>query len=390
MTKRAGFLFTAFEPSGDILAASVIAQLKKADPDVPIWALAGPHCQRAGAELIEQTTQHAAMLFDSLKQAPAHWQRLRRIAKWIKANPLVALVPTDSPAANWSICKLVRRYQRQARIVHLVAPQLWAWGPWRINKLRRLSDHVLCLLPFEPAWFEQRGVQATFVGHPLFTGATPPPAAHRGNDTPTRLALLPGSRNGEIQRNWPTMRSAFEQLQRRHPGLTGRVAALDERAAALIHQVDRQTRGSDALPESMQVISGQTPAILDWCDLALVVSGTATLQIATHQKPMVVLYNISGLSRMMYASVGRWVLTTQTFALPNLIAEWQGQGRVVPEFAPHNGAVEPVAAAVEQLLLDPEARRRQLQALAQVVKAFAARDFSHAGESILAVTARNP
>ena len=387
MTQRAGFLFTAFEPSGDALAASVIAQLKARHPDEPIWALAGRRSAAAGAELLEESTQQASMLLESLRHVRRHWQRLGRLRPWLNAHRIKALVPTDSPAANWPICKLVRRQQPEAKIVHLAAPQLWAWAPWRIGKLRRLTDHVLCLLPFEPAWFEPRGVPATFVGHPLFAQRRPTPALGATCAAPTRLALLPGSRTGEIKKNWPTMLAACQALQRRHAGLTARVAALDTRTAALIQDVGRQGDGPAVLPETIQLLSGQMDAVLNWCDLALVVCGTAVLEVATYGKPMVALYNVSGVERLGYALARRWLFATETFSLPNLIAQWQGLGRVIPELAPHAGQVEPVVAALEQLIVDPEARRRQQQALAQVVSAFSDGTFSDAAERLLAVVA---
>ena len=384
MTQRAGFLFTAFEPSGDALAAAVIAQLKALRPDEPIWALGGPRCRAAGAEMLEETTEHAVMLFDSLRLLQAHRRRLSRLERWLEAHPIAGLVPTDSPAANWSICKLVRRRQRQAQIVHLAAPQLWAWAPWRIDKLRRLTDHLLCLLPFEPAWFERRGVPATFVGHPLFAEARPATAPAAAGQSP-RLALLPGSRTNEIKKNWPTMRAACDVLQGRHAGLTARVAALDERSAALIHDVERRTRGAAPLPATITVQPGQIGAVLDWCDAVLVVSGTAALEVATYGKPMVVLYNISAVERLIYHALRRWMFDTTTLSLPNLVAEWQGLGRVVPEFVPHDGRVDPVVRALEPLLVDPAARQRQCASLAQVVAAFADGDFSRTAARLLEV-----
>src|SRR5699024_836891 len=123
-------------------------------------------------------------------QALQHRTRLKRLAKWMRADDcnLAAVVAVDSPAANWSICKLARRHQPQAIILHLAAPQLWAWGEWRIRKLRRLTDGVLCPLPFAPAWFAARRVIPVFGGHPLtyaVAGARanpPPPGSERSEE----------------------------------------------------------------------------------------------------------------------------------------------------------------------------------------------------------------
>ena len=96
-------------------------------------------------------------------------RRKADLATWLGQHDIAAHVPVDSPAANWSMCRATRNVQPNASVVHLVGPQLWAWAEWRIRRLRKLTDHVMCLLPFEPAWFGERGVSGTFVGHPLFT-----------------------------------------------------------------------------------------------------------------------------------------------------------------------------------------------------------------------------
>jgi lipid-A-disaccharide synthase len=378
-------LFTAFEFSGDEHAAPVIAQLKKVRPEIPIYALGGPRMAAAGAELIERTTDKAAMLHNAAAQALEHKRRLGRLRAWLEGRQIAALVPVDSPAANWSICALVRRQQppeSQARIIHLVAPQLWAWGGWRIGKLRRLTDHVLCLLPFEPAWFAARGVAASFVGHPAFAGEfaeTPDPRTLEGAlPGHPRLALLPGSRRGEITANWPTMLEVFQRLRTKHPTLTGAVAAVDENIARQVREISAARVGG--MP-GLEVRIAETPTVLAWCDAALVTSGTATLHVAVRGKPMVVIYNIS---RLGWNILGRWIVRTRTFTLPNLLAPGApstgGQAasgtHVVPEFVPHFRQVEPVLAAMDRLLADPSAGAAQRAAFARIAEQFRGHDFA--------------
>lgn len=358
------YLFSAFEHSGDALAAAVIPQLLKREPDARIYAFGGHRAEAAGAELIETTTQHAAMFLETLKHAWAHQARLRRLRAWLAEHPLAALVPTDSPAANWSICKLVRRTQPQARIVHLAAPQLWAWAPWRIGKLRYCTDHLLCLLPFEPAWFQPRDVPATFVGHPLFDRTYE--AAPLQQPSPvTNVALLPGSRRSEIEMNWPTMLDAAKQLLARHPQLTLHVAALDEKVAARIAEL------SGSLPDRLEVHVGKVDRVLSWAHVVLAVSGTVTLETAAYRRPMVIFYNVS---RLGYA-IGRHLVTTDTFTLPNLISKWLGLGHVVPELTPHFGAVEPLVERVDALITDADVWQRQRGHLEEVVRPFGGRQF---------------
>lgn len=366
-------LFTAFEPSGDHNAAAVIAALRELSPRTRVYAMGGRRMAAAGAEVLEQTTDRAVMLLDAGAEAWRHHRRVGRLRRWLRGHAIDVLVPVDSPAANWGICRLVRRVQPATRIVHLSAPQIWAWAGWRIHKMRRLSDHVLCLNPFEPAWFEQRGVPASFVGHPLFSPERPMPTLHR-EGLPTgrpRLALIPGSRRKEIRANWPTMLAAFVELRRRHGELAALAAALDEPTEATLARMNRRLTGGDVdaagWPQGLGVRTGRIDTVLDWCDAALVVSGTATLDVTVHRRPMVVMYNFS---RLLHA-LGRRLVTTRTFSLPNLIAESQGLGRVVPELVPHFGQVEPVVAALEPLLCDEAARRRQSAALERVAQPFA-------------------
>ena len=374
MSNGPSLLFSTFEPSGDALAAETISVLARLEPKLRIYALGGPRMAAAGAELLERTTEHGSMGLETIRQIWRHRRRLRRLRPWLARHPIDAFIPVDSPAGNWSICNLVRRTQPEARIVHLVAPQVWAWAPWRVRRLRRLTDHVLCLLPFEPKWFEARRVPATFVGHPIFDGSSHPRPASL-DSLPSgrpRLALLPGSRRGEVERNWPTMLETFLRLRRSRPDLVGAIAALDDRTEQLLRRITAQKRGRRDWPERLTVVSGDSGAVLDWCDLALVVSGTATLEATARAKPMVILYNVS---RVTVWTMG-WMLKTRTFTLPNLVSEWAGGGRAVTELVPHFGQVEPVQQELEKLLSGDGSAGRQRAALAQISDRFADQQFT--------------
>jgi lipid-A-disaccharide synthase len=357
-------LFTAFEPSGDDHASGVIAAIKQMAPQVRIMAYGGPKMQAAGAELIETTTEHAVMLAGAIGQAWAHKQRVGRVRQWLKNNRIAVHVPVDSPAANWAICQAVRDLAPQARITHLVAPQLWAWAPGRIKKLRRLTDHVLCLLPFEQEWFTSRGVKTTFVGHPLFDK---PRRTGEGqllglpSQASPKLALLPGSRRGEILKNWPTMLKVVAELRQKHPGLLAVGALRDDAAIQMLPD-----KGM-TLPPGVLLKTGRTEAVLDWADAVLVVSGTATLLVAAYRKPMVTMFNANP---VLWHGIGRWLINTRTFTLPNLISESLGIGRAVPEFVPHFGQVEPIVDALEPLLANAAARQKQERMIDQLIAPF--------------------
>lgn len=394
MAKSPCILFTAFEPSGDALAAPVIAELKRRRPQLRIAALGGPKMKEAGAEIIEETTRHAVMLVGAVAQAWSHHQRVKRLTAWLRQNPILALVPTDSPAANWGICEAVRRTQPGAAIVHLAAPQLWAWGTWRIKKMRKLSDHALALLPFEQPWFSQRGVPATFVGHPVFNRPPSAPEECDLSDLPSggpKLALLPGSRKSEIKQNWPTMYRAFVRLRERHPNLQGLIAAAHDDAAKLVTKITCAMARSDSLPEGLSMVTHQADRVMAWSDIVLAVSGTATLQVVSHKKPIVVLYNTHYLS---WKLVGQFVIKTRTFTLPNLIAQTSlahadaalfaadpRRRHIVPEFVPHFGAVDPIVEAVDRLVTDDQSRQRQVRAMRLIGELFAQTSFASTAAS---------
>ncbi len=361
---RGAVLFTGFEPSGDDHAAAVITELKARDPDLTIYAWGGPKMRAAGAQIIHETGKDAVMGVPGLAKIREHRRINAHIRRWIADHPIRVHVPVDSPAANFPVCAITKA--QGARVVHLVAPQLWAWGAWRLRKLKRSTDHVLCVLPFEEDWFRKRGVDATFAGHPLFDKPLDEPLLdQRTADWPggePRVALMPGSRPGEITKNFPLLVGAYRRLEREHEGIAGVVAAT--RA-----EIEPQLRAlAGEWPRSLRIESARTDEVVRWCDLALVVSGTVTLQIARQAKPMVVVYRSS---RVVWALVARWLLKPRDLSLPNLVAGT----RIVPELIPHFGGSEPIADLAVALLEDParaDEQRHELRRLASLFEGHSA------------------
>ncbi|MFN7020597.1 MAG: lipid-A-disaccharide synthase [Phycisphaerales bacterium] len=378
-----GILFTAFEPSGDDHAAAVIAELRRRHPSdqLPIFAWGGPKMAEAGAEVIERTGEDAVMGLPGIGKLLEHRRINRRIARWLASRSggrgRVALhIPVDSPAANFPICKIARR--NGLKVVHLVAPQVWAWGSWRIRKLRRLTGLVLCLLPFEEQWFLDRSVPARFIGHPLFEKPIDEAAVRARADElaegidrsgSPRLAVMPGSRPGEMEGCFPILLDAIRRLRADYPRTCALVAATGPEAADRLRRIAAESGG---LPSDVRIVAGDTDAVIRWCDFALVVSGTVTLQIARQRKPMVTLYRPN---RLVYQALGRWLVTTELFTLPNLIA-----GRaIIPEFIPHFGDGEALAVEVIKLLRRPDYAEEQRRELDAVCRRFESSDAPRAG-----------
>ena len=356
-------LFTAFEPSGDDHASAVVAKLRVRHPELTIYAWGGPRMRRAGAEVIETTGDDAVVGVPGWEKIRQHLEMNKRIRSWLQEHPEVGLhVPVDSPAANFPICKISKKLGR--RVVHLVAPQLWAWGPWRINKLRRCTDLVLCLLPFEETFFKKRGVNARFVGHPLFDETLDLPTLDdqtaqfpRGEH---KLAILPGSRPAELRRNFPVMLNAFRALRKEMPKLVGVIGATTESVREQLYNTAKALGG---WPAGLDIEVNKTDAIVRWCDTAMLVSGTVSLQVAKQRKPMVMLYKTNKIS---YNLVGRWIITTDFFGLPNLIAG----SEIVPELIPYFKGHERLTDAVRTMMTDETVRKTQTDALDKVVRAF--------------------
>jgi lipid-A-disaccharide synthase len=365
-------LFTAFEPSGDEHASSVIAALRARNPSLPILAAGGPKMRAAGADVLLDTTHDAVMGLPGLRKILEHRRLNARIARIMDERKPALLVPVDSPAANWPICALARA--RAMRVMHLVAPQLWAWAPWRIRKARRLTDHLMCVLPFEEAYFTSRGVRATFIGHPLFDEPLDEPALTRSAhdlglpDGSPRLALLPGSRPSEIDKNFPLMLAAFRTLAAPRPGLVGAVAAVSTHAA---DRIRRLASLSGPWPDRLHMAVGGADPILHWCDAAVAVSGTVTLRVARHGRPMVVVYRFNPI---LWNIAPRWLIRTRFITLPNIVS---GR-RIVPELAPYHGSPARLTRELGALLANRTTQQKQREDQASLRALFAGR---HAAET---------
>ncbi len=351
-TRQKGVLFTAFEPSGDALAAPVICELRKRYPEMPIYAWGGAKMREAGAELIQETVSEAEMAVVSLGKIKEHLAINKRIRTFIRARWIGAHVAVDSPAANFPICKITRK--AGCRVLHLAAPQIWAWASWRIRKLRKRTDMVLCLLPFEEAYFRERGVPAKFIGHPIFSRELDEETIqNQAQSLPhgsPKMVFLPGSRPHEVTSNIKPMVNAFAELKGLDQNAVGVIVAVDDSIASLIHRKVRD------LPGGLFVVTDRLHGVLRWAEIGVLCSGTATLDATRFRLPMVVLYRINPIAWYLAA---KWLIRTPFFALPNLIA-----GReVVPEFVPYFGRCGAIVKQVREFVEDSRLPASQKQAL---------------------------
>ena len=353
-------LFTAFEPSGDAHAAPLIAALKEKAPDLRIFAWGGPKMEAAGAEMMGQTCDDGAMGLGGFAAAMAVHKKIREIRRWAAGVPLVAHIPVDSPAANFPICKTMRK--RGVRVIHLVGPQLWAWGGWRVRKLRRLTDMVMCLLPFEEEWFRSRGVPATFVGHPVMNkdideDRLDQEASSFPHGAP-RILLLPGSRSGEVNSNLGLLVRTFVDLRNRNSRTEGVIVASNDAMAKKIRQK------LTPMPSGLHLTAGDIEPAIHWADLAVTVSGTVSLDLTRQSTPMVGIYRVGLISWLG----SKLLLRTPYRLLPNIVANEE----VVPEFVPYLGlrGSGPIMQAAYGLVSDKRALARVEKSLQHVASKF--------------------
>jgi lipid-A-disaccharide synthase len=350
---------TVAEVSGDQHAAHLIRSLKQLDPTVIIEGLGGPEMRAAGAVVHHETVKSAAMGFSAAWRAPEVYRLLRWTRKHFQTHPPDLQICCDSWGMNSYFAKLA--HGLGIGVLYYIAPQTWASREGRVKKLRRWVDQLACILPFEEAYFRGHGVAATFVGHPLFDQLPVRPPRELEidfTDRPPVVGLLPGSRRGEAQKNFPAMLRVAELIRRRFPGvkfLVPTTAGTDPVVRSLVN-------GSTGRAGDLEYRENAFDEIVPLCDLCITVSGTATLHLAGHLVPMLVVYRVHPLIWHLF---GRWMVRTRTFALVNLLNE--GRRHIVPEFIPWFGDAEPVAASAIAFLSSPEQRTMQVDQLAKMI-----------------------
>ncbi|HLK71070.1 MAG TPA: lipid-A-disaccharide synthase [Steroidobacteraceae bacterium] len=351
----------AGEHSGDVLGGALIQSLRAelAGRELVVRGVAGPAMLSAGCQALADAHELAVMgLIEPLRHLPRLLSlRARLLRELLSFRPHV-FIGVDAPAFNLS---LAGRFRAQGiRTVQYVSPQIWAWRPGRARKIARRCDLVLCLLPFEPAFYRHYAVAAQFVGHPLADRIALVPdragaRAQLGLSAGPVLALLPGSRLGEVQRLAPPFLLAAAALARAHAGL--QIVAAMANAAVQTEFERAQGRlaahAAGPLPP-IQLLTGEARTALTAADVALVASGTASLEALLCRCPMVVAYRVSALTAALVRTLR--LVRLPHFALPNLLA---GEP-LAPEFFQEAANADNLWRAADRLLVDTE-RRDYLQ-----------------------------
>lgn len=325
-------LVSAGEPSGDLHAAAVVRALRHRDPAIEVEAVGGDRLESAGAHMLAGIDRLSAMgTVEALGSARHHWQLLRRLGDRIARGAYDAVLVVDYPGFHLRLA--TRAASLAVPVVYYVAPQLWAWGAWRAERLRSAVRQLAVILPFEEAFFRGHGIPATFVGHPLLDAPPRPPrSAARSqlgiDDAAKVLALFPGKRAVERQRMWPVFRRAADLLRASHPGLECVVAAEEGALEGL--------EGARWTTDPWLALAG--------ADAALCKSGTSTLEAALQGTPMVIAYRAQAVSYWL----ARRLVRVPHVGLVNLVA---GES-VAPELLQDAASPEAISGALEPLLCD--------------------------------------
>lgn len=363
MTVGPQIAMVAGEASGDLLAALLLAGLRAHWPGLAASGVGGPAMARAGFSAWwpgERLALHGYSL-ELLRSLHGLLRLRRQLRARLLAQRPALFIGVDAPDFNLALEADLRA--AGIRTVHFVCPSIWAWRAQRVERLRRSADHVLCIFPFEPELLARHSICASYVGHPLASliPMQPDRTAARAQlglaGAAEVLAVLPGSRSTEVQHIAPVFFAAAALLRKQRPALRLLTPALP----ALRTRIEQAARASGLDAQALQIVDGQSHAVLAACDAALVASGTATLEAALFKRPMVIGYRMSAISwRLMRArQLQPWV------GLPNILC----REFVVPELLQQAATAQALCAAARHWL---DARTQAPHTIAALEQRFAA------------------
>ncbi|MFZ4439000.1 MAG: lipid-A-disaccharide synthase [Syntrophales bacterium] len=334
-------MIVAGEASGDLHGGNLVRAMHQIDPDLSFYGMGGKKMQAAGVELLADAADMAVVgLTEVVFKLGMILRVMRRLTNTLTKTPPALLILIDYPDFNLPLARAARK--RGIKVLYYISPQVWAWRKDRIDIIRNTVDRMAVILPFEEEFYRKAGVDVTFVGHPLLDEVTrkyPRAAAQKRfglQEEAVTIAILPGSRKSEVSRLLPEMLGACRILIEKISPLQFVLPLAGTLAPDFVRDILRQ------FPVRVNVIPDEMYDIVAVADAAMVASGTATLETALLETPMVVVYKVSGLS---YA-IGRRFIQVDHISLVNLIA-----GRaVVPELIQNDANPERIAAEMRELI----------------------------------------
>jgi len=357
MSKRV--FITVAEVSGDNNAALLARALKELDPSIQIEGLGGPKMAAAGVKIHFETTAAAAMTFHAVARAREVWRWLKWMkAEYTRAKPDLHIC-VDSSGFNLYFAKVAKSFG--VPVLYYVPPQLWASREGRIKQVRAYVDRVASIFPFEAEWYRARGVNAEFVGHPLFDSLPLNRLELSGKprfpDRPPVIGIIPGSRKSEVKANLPSLIEVMQQIKQEFDQASFLIPTTSFSNAMVCSILNARHHGLEA-----RATMNAFDQIVPQCDLCLTKSGTSTVHVAAYGVPMIVVYRVN---RLLWHGVGRWFVKTRKIAMVNILA---GQTDAVPEFIPWYGPVDAVADCAIDLLKHPQKLADQRRKLMEIIE----------------------
>lgn len=343
-------LISAGEASGEMYATRLVEELRRRFPDASFYGCAGPNMRAMGVRPVVQAEALSVVgLVEVVAHIPRIYGEFRKLVAAARAERPDLAILTDSPDFHFRLARQLKRMG--VPVVYYVAPQVWAWRQGRTRVMQKIIDLLVCIFPFEEAFFRERGVQAMYAGHPLTRMFRPSRSREEfleryglSGNSPV-IGLLPGSREGEWRRHLPLLVEAAEEL-----GRTRQVQCVLGVPASGFPLQDRETWWKRFSASSIQVIEADTWNLLAHADLLLAASGTVTVEAALAGTPMVTFYRVTPLSWKL----GRRLVKVPHLTMVNLVA---GE-RIVPEYMQDAATGTALAAAAEGLLANPERMAR--------------------------------
>ncbi|MGC1617711.1 MAG: lipid-A-disaccharide synthase [Candidatus Acidiferrum sp.] len=349
-------LISAGEASGDMYAARLATALQKR-ADVALFGMGGPQMRAAGVDVITDYKEVSVVgITEILSHLPSLIRAMRHLVSEARRRKPPFAILTDFPGFHLRLARKLRPHG--VRNIYYICPQFWAWRPWRVRVVRRRFAQALCIFPFEEAFFANAGVPTKFIGHPLVgtvqATETREEFCREQNLDPDKsiVTILPGSRHAELAQHLPIIREACARIHSQHS------AQFVIAAAAHANVNELQSGWNRSL--NVRVVENQTYNALAAADAAIVSSGTATIEAALLDVPMVVIYRVTPLTALLAKPLVR----THFFSMVNLIAERP----VVPELIQKDFTPDRVSREVLRLLNDPSARDSLRAGLAEVRK----------------------
>jgi lipid-A-disaccharide synthase len=375
--------FVAGERSGDDHGVALLKALRARAPEMQFLGRGGPQMRAvAGGKFRDWIDDTAVVgLWEVIRRYPFFRREFQATISEIETAWPTAVVLIDYPGFNLRLAHALRAKFSELKIIYYISPQVWAWNQRRISQMARSIDLMLCIFPFEPKLYEESGLRAMFVGHPMISvipseNATPArsegskdetleltpqgssaTAATAGSTRDDNLVgLFPGSREREVRKIFPVMREAAVELSHENPDLRFAVSAASEPLAELIRA---DLYGKHATGKFF-IVKDEARSLMAKANVGMVASGTATLEAALSQLPFVLIYRVAWLTYL----AARLVVKIKYLGMPNVLADRE----IVPEFIQHKARPRVVAAVVGRLLTDKSERARMLADFAGVAQ----------------------